>query len=99
MLTKKQQRLRRSRQTRLRIAQSGTARLTVFRSNLHIFANVISDLLHHARSEEQIRQSLFGRIENLERARLYAPELAPPLRALLVELERLLGADEVSLGD
>jgi len=63
------------------------------------FANVISDLLHHARSEEQIRQSLFGRIENLERARLYAPELAPPLRALLVELERLLGADEVSLGD
>ena len=63
------------------------------------FGNVISDLLHHARSEEQIRQSLFGRIENLERARLYAPELAPPLRALLVELERLLGADEVSLGD
>ncbi len=63
------------------------------------FANVISDLLHHARSEEQIRQSLFGRIENLERARLYAPDLAPPLRALLVELERLLGADEVSLGD
>lgn len=63
------------------------------------FANVISDLLHHARSEEQIRQSLFGRIENLERSRLYAPGLAPPLRALLVELERLLGADEVSLGD
>lgn len=63
------------------------------------FANVISDLLHHARSEEQIRQSLFGRIENLDRARLYAPELAPPLRALLVELESLLGADEVSLGD
>lgn len=63
------------------------------------FANVISDLLHHARSEEQIRQSLFGRIENLERARLYAPELAPLLRVLLVELERLLGADEVSLGD
>ena len=63
------------------------------------FANVISDLLHHARSEEQIRQSLFGRIENLERARLYTPELAPLLRVLLVELERLLGADEVSLGD
>ena len=63
------------------------------------FANVVSDLLHHARSEEQIRQSLFGRIENLERPRLYAPELAPALRSLLVELERLLGADEVSLGD
>jgi hypothetical protein len=63
------------------------------------FAHVVSDLLHYARSEEQIRQSLFGRIENIDRPRLYAPELAPPLRALLVELERLLGADQVSLGD
>ena len=63
------------------------------------FANVVDDLLHRARSEEQIRQSLFGRIETLERARLYAPDLAPPLRSLLGELERLLGADEVSLGD
>jgi hypothetical protein len=63
------------------------------------FANVVDDLLHRARSEEQIRQSLFGRVENLERARLYAPDLAPPLRSLLGELERLLGADEVSLGD
>jgi hypothetical protein len=63
------------------------------------FANVVSDLVHRARSEEQIRQSLFGRIENLERARLYAPELVAPLRGVLGELERLLGADEVSLGD
>ena len=63
------------------------------------FAHLISDLLHHARSEEQIRQSLFGRVESLDRAGLYSPELAPLLRALLVELERLLGADEVSLGD
>jgi hypothetical protein len=61
------------------------------------FANVVDDLVHRARSEEQIRQSLFGRIETLDRARLYAPELAAPLRALLGELERLLGADEVSL--
>lgn len=63
------------------------------------FANVVSDLLHFARSEEQIRQSLFGRVENLERARLYAPEIAPALREVLGELERLLGADQVSLDD
>jgi hypothetical protein len=63
------------------------------------FAHLISDLLHHARSEEQIRQSMFGRIESVDRARLYAPELAPPLRVLLVELERFLGADEVQLGE
>ena len=63
------------------------------------FANVVTDLLHFARSEEQIRQSLFGRVESLERARLYAPGVAPSLRALLVELEGLLGADQVSLDD
>lgn len=63
------------------------------------FAHVLDDLLQHARSEEQIRQSLFGRIENLDRPRLYSPELAQPLRTTLVELERLLGADEVSLAD
>ena len=43
MLNKKEQRLRRSRQTRERIAKQGVARLTVFRSNLHIYASVISE--------------------------------------------------------
>ena len=47
------------------------------------FQHLLTDLLHHARSEEQIRQSLFGRVESVDRARLYAPELAAPLRALL----------------
>jgi large subunit ribosomal protein L18 len=42
-LTKNDQRLRRSRQTRVRIATQRVARLTVFRSNLHIYASVISD--------------------------------------------------------
>jgi large subunit ribosomal protein L18 len=42
-ITKKDQRIRRSRQTRVRIAKQRVARLTVFRSNLHIYANVISD--------------------------------------------------------
>ena len=43
MLTKKEQRLRRARQTRARIAKQVVARLTVFRSNTHIYASVISD--------------------------------------------------------
>ena len=42
MLNKKEQRLRRSRQTRIRIAIQGVARLTVNRTNLHIYAQVIS---------------------------------------------------------
>ena len=43
MLSKKDQRVRRSRQTRARIAVQQVARLTVYRSNLHIYASVISD--------------------------------------------------------
>jgi large subunit ribosomal protein L18 len=42
-LTKNDQRLRRSRQTRVRIATQRVARLTVYRSNTHIYASVISD--------------------------------------------------------
>jgi len=43
MLNKKDQRLRRARQTRVRIIKQDVARLTVFRSNLHIYASIISD--------------------------------------------------------
>ncbi len=43
MLTKKDQRVRRSKQTRTRIALQRVARLTVHRTNLHIYAAVISD--------------------------------------------------------
>jgi large subunit ribosomal protein L18 len=42
MLNKKEQRLRRSRETRIRIANIGAARLAVHRTNAHIYASVIS---------------------------------------------------------
>jgi large subunit ribosomal protein L18 len=41
MIDKKQSRIRRARQTRLRIAERRAVRLTVRRSNLHIYAQVI----------------------------------------------------------
>jgi large subunit ribosomal protein L18 len=41
MLNKKEQRQRRSRQTRIRVATQRVARLTVNRTNLHIYAQVI----------------------------------------------------------
>ena len=43
MTTKKEQRLRRSRQTRARISIQRAVRLTVFRTNLHIYAQVIAE--------------------------------------------------------
>jgi large subunit ribosomal protein L18 len=42
MLTKKEQRLRRARQTRIRISKQGVARLSVNRTNLHMYATIIS---------------------------------------------------------
>jgi large subunit ribosomal protein L18 len=65
MLTKKEQRLRRSRQTRARIALQGVARLTVYRSNLHIYASVISGdgaqvLASASTAEKAVREQIAG---------------------------------------
>ena len=62
------------------------------------FGLLLQDLLQRSRSEEQIRQAVFGRIESVDRSRLYAPEATAPLRGVMAELERLLGADEITLG-
>jgi large subunit ribosomal protein L18 len=64
-VTKKDQRIRRSRQTRVRIATQRVARLTVFRSNLHIYAKVISDdgtkvLASASTAEKEVRTELGG---------------------------------------
>lgn len=65
MTTKKEQRLRRARQTRVRIAQQVMPRLTVFRSNLHVYASVISDdgarvLASASTAEKAVREQLGG---------------------------------------
>lgn len=65
MLTKKQQRLRRARQTRIRIANQGVARLMVNRTNLHIYASVVSSdgtkvLAAASTVEADVRKSLGG---------------------------------------
>jgi len=41
MVNKEQSRIRRSRKTRAKIAELGRTRLTVYRSNLNIYAQVI----------------------------------------------------------
>ena len=65
MLNKKDQRIRRSRQTRARIAVQCVARLTVYRTNLHIYATVISDdgarvLATASTAEPAVRKEMAG---------------------------------------
>lgn len=62
------------------------------------FGHLLDDLMQRARSEEMLRQSVFGRLEGVERSQLYSPDALPALRAVLDKAERLLGAEHVELG-
>jgi large subunit ribosomal protein L18 len=92
MMTKKEQRLRRSRQTRLRIAQQRVARLTVFRSNLHIYASIVSDdgsrvLASASTAEKEVREQLgaAGQGGNTAAASIIGKRIAEKAKAAGVE--------------
>ena len=92
MLNKKEQRLRRSRQTRQRIATQRMARLTVYRSNLHIYASVISEdgarvLASASTAEKEVRTQLgaAGQGAKVEAAGLIGKRIAERARAAGVE--------------
>jgi large subunit ribosomal protein L18 len=92
MLTKKEQRLRRARQTRIRIANQGIARLTVNRTNLHIYASVISGdgsmvLATASTAETEVRQSLggSGKGGNVAAAQVIGKRVAEKAKAAGIE--------------
>ena len=96
MLTKKSQRIRRSRQTRVRIAVQRVARLTVYRTNLHIYASVISDdgtrvLASASTAEAEVRKELGGADQkagkggNVAAAAVIGKRIAEKARAAGVE--------------
>lgn len=92
MLNRKDQRARRSRQTRARIALQNVARLTVFRSNLHIYASVISDcgskvLASASTAEKEMRTQLggAGKGANTQAAALIGKRIAERAKAAGIE--------------
>jgi large subunit ribosomal protein L18 len=92
MLSKKQQRIRRSKQTRVRIATQRAARLTVFRSNLHIYASVISDdgekvLATASTAEAEVRKELgaAGKGGNAAAASIIGKRIAERAKAAGIE--------------
>jgi large subunit ribosomal protein L18 len=92
MLNKKEQRTRRARTTRSRIAKQSVARLTVFRSNLHIYANVISDdgtrvLASASTSEAEVRKVLgaAGKGGNASAAEIIGKRIAERAKAAGIE--------------
>ena len=93
MLNKKDQRIRRSRQTRARISVQRVARLTVFRTNLHIYASVISDdgqkvLATASTAEADVRKELGaagGKGGNVAAATVIGKRIAEKARAAGIE--------------
>jgi large subunit ribosomal protein L18 len=92
MLTKKEQRLRRARQTRIRIAQQGVARLSVNRTNLHIYASVVSEdgtkvLASASTAETEVRSQIgaAGKGGNVAAAALIGKRIAEKAKAAGVE--------------
>ncbi|MEY3475585.1 MAG: hypothetical protein RL087_2043, partial [Pseudomonadota bacterium] len=83
------QRLRRSRQTRLRIADQAVARLTVHRSNSHIYASVISEdgarVLASASTAEKAFRASVPNGGNAEAAAQVGKRLAEKARAAGIE--------------
>ena len=92
MLNKKNQRLRRARQTRVRIAKQRAVRLTVFRSNQHIYASVISEdgsrvLATASTAEKEVREQLgaAGKGGNLAAAVIVGKRIAEKAKAAGIE--------------
>jgi large subunit ribosomal protein L18 len=94
-MTKKEQRLRRSRQTRTRISLQRVARLAVHRSNLHIYASIVSDdgcqiLASASTAEKEVREQLGGNGKggNVTAATLVGKRIA--------EMAKAAGIDKVA---
>jgi len=92
MLTKKEQRLRRARQTRIRIAQQGAVRLAVNRTNLHIYASIISGdgskiLATASTAEAEMRKTLGGNGKggNIAAAQVIGKRIAEKAKAAGIE--------------
>ena len=93
MINKKQSRLRRARATRARIKMQKMNRLTVYRTNLHIYASIISAdggrvLASASTVEPEVRAQLAneqGRGGNVNAAKLIGTRLAQKALAAGVE--------------
>ncbi|MDO9094784.1 MAG: 50S ribosomal protein L18 [Rubrivivax sp.] len=91
-MTKKEQRLRRSRQTRTRIALQRVVRLAVHRSNQHIYASIVSDdgslvLASASTAEKEVRDLLGGEGKggNVAAATLVGKRIAEKAKAAGIE--------------
>ncbi|MGD9583318.1 MAG: hypothetical protein AB7V26_06580 [Lysobacterales bacterium] len=63
------------------------------------FTRILSDARQFVRTAEQLRHTLFGWMEHIDRGLLYAPQLTPALDAAVHALNHYIGMDEIELGE
>jgi large subunit ribosomal protein L18 len=93
MLNKKESRIRRSQATRAKISLQRAVRLTVHRTNLHIYANVISSdgsrvLASASTLEAEVKSQLGGGVGkggNTDAAKLIGTRIAQKAKAAGIE--------------
>ena len=89
-MDKKASRLRRARQTRLKIAELGVSRLAVHRTNSHIYANIISGdgtkvLVSASTAEADVRKELGGNGGNAAAAAAVGKRVAEKAKTAGIE--------------
>ncbi|HJU40546.1 MAG TPA: hypothetical protein VJ724_13300, partial [Tahibacter sp.] len=62
------------------------------------YARILGDVAQRVRTEEQLRASLFGWMEQLDRAALYAAPAQPFVADAVHAINRYLGIEEIELG-
>lgn len=62
------------------------------------YARILADIHQRVRTEEQLRQSLYGWTESLDRAALQSAPLQPLLTAATQAINRYLGIEEIEIG-
>lgn len=85
-MDKKQSRLRRARQTRIKIAQLRVNRLSVYRTNTHIYASIIDPsggkiLVSASTVEPELKKSLGGKGGNVAAAAAVGKRVAEKAKA------------------
>ena len=90
MINKKQSRLRRARATRARILLQKVDRLTVHRTNLHIYASIISadngrTLVSASTVEPEVRAQLASVSGNVAAAKIVGARIAEKAKAAGIE--------------
>jgi len=63
------------------------------------FQRLLDDAERYVRTPEQLRHSIFGWMERIDRTQLFSPALTSPIEQCVHAINNYVGVDEIELGD